>query len=57
MKIEFISYPFVFTDEGTRHEIKDITGTPRIGSELDEQLNVVSSVVNTDCVAGVCPIR
>lgn len=57
MKIEFISYPFIFTDKGTRHHVSEITGTPRVGSELDEDLNVVSSTANTDCVNGVCPIR
>lgn len=57
MKIEFISYPFVFTDEGTRHHVKEITGTPRVGSELDENLQVISANVNVDCVGGACPVR
>lgn len=57
MKIEFIAYPYVFTDEGTRHHIKEITGTPRVGSELDEELTVMNNTANSDCVGGVCPIR
>lgn len=57
MKIEFINYPFVFTDEGSRHHVEDIKGTPRVGAELDGELNVLSNVSNSDCVGGVCPIR
>lgn len=57
MKIEFIAHPYVITDQGTRHHIKEIKGTPRIGCELDEELNVISSNANSDCVNGVCPIR
>lgn len=57
MKIEFISYPYVFTDEGTRHHVKEISGTPRVGSELDTELNVMNNTANSDCVGGVCPIR
>jgi hypothetical protein len=57
MKIEFIAHPYVFTDKGTRHNIKEIKGTPRIGSELDEELNVLSTSSNAECVNGVCPIR
>ena len=57
MKIEFIAYPYVFTDQGTRHHIKEISGTPRVGSELDEELKVLSSTSNSDCVGGACPIR
>lgn len=57
MKIEFINYPFVFTDKGTRHEIDEINGTPRVGAELDDELNVVRSVADGDCVNGVCPVK
>jgi len=57
MKIEFINYPYVFTDEGTRHNISEINGTPRVGSVLDEALNVMSQDVDSDCVNGVCPIK
>lgn len=57
MKIEFINYPFVFTDEGSRLHVEEIQGTPRVGAELDNDLNVMSNVTNSDCVNGVCPIR
>lgn len=57
MKIEFINYPYVFTDEGTRHEISEINGTPRVGAMLDEELNVLNNAVDSDCVNGVCPIK
>lgn len=57
MKIDFIQYPFVFTDAGSRHLVEDIKGTPRVGAELDNELNVMSNVTNSDCVNGVCPIR
>ena len=57
MKIDFINYPFVFTDAGTRHEISEIKGTPRVGAILDEELNVLGSSVDSDCVNGVCPIK
>ncbi len=57
MKIEFINFPFVFTDEGTRHHVSEINGTPRVGCELDQELNVMNNNVNSDCVGGVCPIR
>lgn len=40
MVINFISYPFVFTDTGRRIEIDKINGTPRVGATLDEELNV-----------------
>ena len=58
MKIEFINYPFVFTDQGTRHEISEINGNPRVGAVLDEELNVVNgAAVDVDCINGVCPVK
>ena len=57
MKIEFINYPYVFTNEGTRHNISEIKGTPRVGSFLDASLNVLSQSMDSDCVSGVCPIK
>lgn len=58
MKIEFINYPYVFTDKGTRHTISEIKGEPRVGAMLDEDLNVLNSFVeNPDCINGVCPIK
>lgn len=57
MKIEFINYPYVFTDKGSRHNISEINGVPRVGSVLDEALNVMSQDSDSDCVNGVCPIK
>jgi hypothetical protein len=58
MKIEFINYPFVFTDKGTRHTIGEIKGEPRVGATLDENLNVINGAsVDVDCINGVCPIK
>ncbi len=57
MKIDFINYPFVFTDAGTRHQINEIKGTPRVGAVLDDELNVLSNAVDTDCINGVCPVK
>ena len=60
MKIEYINYPVVYTSAGHRIEIKDIVGTPRLGSELIEEdgMYIVQAVsVDTECVNGVCPVR
>lgn len=57
MKIVHVAYPYVITDKGTRHHVKEIKGTPRVGSEIDEELNVLNNTANSDCVGGVCPIR
>ncbi len=57
MKIDFINYPFVFTDEGTRHQISEIKGTPRVGAMLDAELNVLNNAVDSDCINGVCPVK
>ena len=50
MKIEHINYPYVFTDEGTRHNVSEIKGTPRVGATLDDDLKV------TNGVADICEI-
>jgi len=57
MKIEFINYPYVFTDAGTRHNVNEIKGTPRVGAMLDQDLQVMNNAVDSDCVNGVCPIK
>jgi len=57
MIIEFINYPYVFTDTGARHLIKDIKGIPVVGSTLDDDLNVTSKTSDSDCVSGVCPVK
>ena len=60
MKIEYINFPAVYTDDGQRIEVKDIVGTPRVGSDLIEEEGkcIVQAVsVDTECVNGVCPVR
>ena len=57
MKIDYINYPWVFTDTGKRYLIKEIKGTPRVGAVLDEELKVLSNSNDSDCVSGVCPIK
>ena len=57
MKIEFINYPYVFTDKGTRHNVSEIKGTPRVGAMLDGNLKVQNNVVDSDCINGVCPVK
>ena len=57
MKIEFIHHPFVFTDTGKRHLIEDLTGTPKVGAELSENLEVLTNTSDENCVGGACPIK
>lgn len=61
MKIEYINYPVVYTSAGHRIEIKDIVGTPSVGSDLIEEedgMYIVQAVsADTECVNGVCPVR
>jgi hypothetical protein len=52
MKIEFINYPFVFTDDGRRLHINELNGTPRVGSLIDEEMNIVSGNNDDGCVGG-----
>jgi hypothetical protein len=57
LKIDYIYPPFIFTDNGKRILIKDLKGTPRIGAELSEDLEVIGTIDNGECINGVCPIR
>lgn len=57
MKIEFINYPYVFTDAGTRHNVTEIKGTPRVGAMLDQDLQILNNAVDSDCINGVCPVK
>lgn len=54
MRIDFIHKPFVYTNTGKRIEIDKIKGTPRVGAELSEDLEVLSANYDPDCVGGVC---
>ena len=63
MKIEFISYPYVFA-AGKRIHKADIAegGNLHIGAELEEITDgkyqiVNGAIVDPDCVGGVCPIK
>ena len=61
MKIEYITYPYVYTDDGYRFEIDKITeGIPRVGSEIirtTDGYKVLASGDQSECVNGVCPVR
>ena len=64
MKIEFIQYPYLFTDTGARIEIDTVDGVPRVGAEIVPAVDdhnyifkVLSVTVDTECVGGVCPTR
>jgi hypothetical protein len=66
MKIDFINFPFAYTDTGARINVNNISGSPFVGSSLqhigknedDEDLYEVNgSEVDPDCVGGVCPIK
>ena len=34
-RIEFINYPFVFTNDGKRLTIQEIEGEPKVGDQLE----------------------
>lgn len=61
MKIEYIQYPFVFTDSGERIDIENIKGIPRVGAELSKinikEYEVQAVTSDSECVNGVCPVR
>jgi hypothetical protein len=61
MKVEYISYPFVYTDDGNRIDITNIVGHPKVGSELivreDGEYCVQAVTSDSECVNGVCPIK
>jgi hypothetical protein len=67
MKIEFINYPYVYTDNGMRIDIDAINGNPKVGAELVENefelggvngyYNVLVITSETECVNGVCPVK
>lgn len=61
MKIEFIRYPIVITDDGKEIEVEKIAGHPKVGSELslstDGTYKILAITSNSDCVSGVCPVR
>lgn len=61
MVIEYISYPFLYTNDGNRIAITNVVGHPKVGSELiireDGEYCVLASTSDNECVNGVCPIK
>lgn len=56
-KIMYVNHPYVYTDTQERFEFKELKGKPVVGAEIDENMNIVTSNVDPDCVGGVCPIK
>jgi hypothetical protein len=57
-KIEHITYPWVYTDKGQRYHAKQLSGEPKIGYQIDSNLNVLNNgSVDVDCPGGKCPIK
>lgn len=61
MKIEFIQYPYLFTDNGKRLHSSQVVGNIRVGVDLEEidenTFRVTGNLVDDGCVNGVCPIK
>ena len=58
--VEFIQFPFAFTNDGKRINIKEVEGSVRVGSKIEEvegKYRVIGSSNDSECVSGVCPIR
>jgi len=57
-KIEHIASNYVYTDKGQRYHVKQLKGHPRVGLEIDKDMNVVNTgSVDVDCPGGSCPTR
>jgi len=60
MKIDFIHYPYAFTNDGKRIDVREIEGHPhvRVVLELvDNKYRVKGISEDLECVGGVCPIK
>lgn len=61
MKIEYIKFPYIFTDTGERINLLDVEGVAKVGYELETVENgkykIVASTSDSECVGGVCPIK
>lgn len=60
MSIVHIQFPFAFTDNGKRLNVKEIEGSVRVGTVIEEiegKYRVAGVTNDSDCVTGVCPIR
>lgn len=60
MRIDFIHYPYAFTNDGRRIDIREIEGHPQVGVLLEiveDKYRVVGILEDSECVGGVCPVR
>jgi len=60
MKIDFIHFPYAFTNDGKRIDVRDIEGNPHVGVVLEvvnDKYRVKGISNDSDCVGGVCPIK
>lgn len=60
MNVVFIAYPYAFTADGKRVDIRHIEGTVRVGANLQEsdgKFKVICNTMDSDCVSGQCPVR
>ncbi|NDL68416.1 hypothetical protein [Anaerotalea alkaliphila] len=60
MQIEFIQYPYAFTNTGERVDIRTVAGHVRIGATLEpagDGYAVIGSGDDSECVGGACPIK
>ena len=60
MIINFIQFPYVYTDTGERILIADCVQQPRVGDrlEFDEDMKLYKVYKSSDeaCVSGICDI-
>jgi len=60
MSVVFIKFPFAFTNDGKRLNIREIEGSVRVGTlieEIEGKYRVAGVTNDSECVSGVCPIR
>ncbi|MDO9518438.1 MAG: hypothetical protein Q7J10_10400 [Methanosarcinaceae archaeon] len=60
MKIDFIHYPYAFTNDGKRIDVREIEGHPHVGVVIEivgDKYRVAGISDESDCVSGVCPIK
>jgi len=60
MKIDFIHYPYAFTNDGKRIDVREIEGHPYVGVVLelvDNKYRVKGISDDSECVGGACPIK
>jgi len=60
LKIDFIDYPYAFTNDGRRIDVREIEGHPYVSVVLelvDERYRVKGISEDSECVGGACPIK